>query len=327
MAGAGCWAYLMQPVILTRDEVRRGVTRHDLARLERRGELVRIRRGAYVNSGGTPALSVDVESSAADLLADKHRELLHGTLGQLHPRAVVSHGSAAVLHGLPIFPDAVRVVHVTRDRRGGGVQRSSVQVHGSVLRPADITTIDQIPVTSMARTVSDLARSLPFEQAVAIGDRALALGLDAADLAEAIEMAARWAGAAQARRVADFIDGRSESVGESFSRVAFDRDALPAPIPQFEVLDDEGLFVARADFGWPEMRTLGEFDGREKYLRLRRQGETLEEFLLREKVREDALRDLGWEVVRWMWPDLFRRHLIADRLQRAFERGRLRPAV
>ena len=241
---------------------------------------------------------------------------------QLHPRAVISHGSAAVLHDLPVFPEAVRTVHLTRDRHGGGVRRSVVHVHGSPLAVEDVTVVDGLSVTSLARTVADLARTLPYPQAVAIGDRALAIGLDPTDLAIAVEMGLKRAGAAQARRVAHFIDGRSDSVGESFSRVGFAEDNLPPPLPQFEVYDDTGEFVARADFGWPEMRTLGEFDGREKYLRFRRPDEGLEEFLLREKAREDALRDLGWQVVRWMWAELFRRRVIADRLLRAFERGR-----
>lgn len=309
----------MEPVFLTRELKLRGVTPHELSRLEGAGELVRVRRGAYA----TPAPPVDPATvQPTDVLAEHHRQLVEATLPQLHPRAVISHGSAAVLHGLPIFADAVRCLHLTRDRRGGGVRRSVVQVHGSPLRTDDVTSIDGVPVTSLARSVADLARTLPYAQAVAIGDKALALGLSPADLAEAIEMAARWAGAAQARRVAGFIDGRSESVGESFSRVGFDRDGIPMPLPQFEVCDDEGRFVGRTDFGWPELRTLGEFDGRDKYLRLRREGETIEEFVLREKAREDALRDLGWQVVRWVWAELFQQQVIADRLRRAFQRGR-----
>lgn len=89
------------------------------------------------------------------------------------------------------------------------------------------------------------------------------------------------------------------------------------------MFDDSGRFVARADFGWPKLRTLGEFDGRSKYLRLRDKGETIEEAVIREKLREDRLRDLGWQVVRWIWAELFRPEVIAERLHRAFARGRI----
>ena len=36
---------------------------------------------------------------------------------------------------------------------------------------------------------------------------------------------------------------------------------VPAPVPQYTVLDARGRFVARADFGWPELRTALEYQG------------------------------------------------------------------
>lgn len=47
-------------------------------------------------------------------------------------------------------------------------------VHGAPLDISDVTVIDGLAMTSVARTVLDLARTLPMEQAVACGDRALA---------------------------------------------------------------------------------------------------------------------------------------------------------
>lgn len=76
------------------------------------------------------------------------------------------------------------------------------------------------------------------------------------------------------------------------------------------------------DFAWPEHRTIGEFDGRVKYGRLLRPGEDAGEVVFREKVREDLLRDAGWQVVRWVWADLDRPHVVADRVRRAFRRAR-----
>ena len=310
----------MHTVLSTRELLDRGLATHELARLERRGELVRVRRGAYVPWQGPEPGSAEDPFASADL-AEQHQRLLRGTLPQLHPRAVISHGSAAVLHGLPVFPAAVQHVHLTRDRRGGGVRRSVVHVHGSPLSATDVTCIDGVMVTSLARTVADLARTLPYPQAVAIGDHALARGLEPTVLAAAVESAASWAGAAQARRVAGFVDGRSESVGESYSRVGFDRDGVPAPVVQLEVFDRRGALIGRTDFGWPTYRTLGEFDGMAKYRRLRRAGETVEDTVTREKLREDALRALGWQVVRWTWADLFRPGVVADRLRQAFDRA------
>jgi hypothetical protein len=40
-----------------------------------------------------------------------------------------------------------------------------------------------------------------------------------------------------------------------------------------------------------------------------------------EKLREDALRDLGLQVVRWIWPDLYRTGVLRGRVLRAFARA------
>jgi hypothetical protein len=98
------------------------------------------------------------------------------------------------------------------------------------------------------------------------------------------------------------------------------------PTPQLEVVDARGCFVGRSDFGWIEERTLGEFDGRQKYGRLLlKPSRSPEDALFEEKRREDRLRDQGWEVVRWIWAELFQPAGLIDRLNRAFARGRHRP--
>jgi hypothetical protein len=100
----------------------------------------------------------------------------------------------------------------------------------------------------------------------------------------------------QARRAMSFLDARSESAGESYSRVVLDRVGIRRPTLQYEVWH-RGVLVGRADFGWEEFRTLGEFDGKEKYGRLLKPGQTSADVVFAEKRREDALRDLGWQVV------------------------------
>ena len=55
---------------------------------------------------------------------------------------------------------------------------------------------------------------------------------------------------------------------------------------------------------------------------LLRPGQLPEQALAEEKRREDRLRDLGWQVVRWVWAELFEPAAMLDRLHRAFARGR-----
>ncbi len=299
----------MDDIKLTRTLIAEGYNHDDLKRLQLRNELVRVRRGAYVTEG-SPNLTID----------ERHRRLVLGTAPQLRDGAILSHGSAAVLHGLPVWPEAVERVHVTRDRQGNGAKRSVVQVHGAPVHQREVTMIDGIPVTSLKRTVLDLARTLPLEQAVASGDRAMSLGLARRDLEAGLSAMGRWPGVRSARRAVAFLDLRSESVGESVSRVRLMEEGLPAPELQHEIFGPDGRVIARVDFCWEDKRTIGEFDGKIKYGRLLRPGQSIEDVIFDEKVREDALRDLGWQMVRWLWRDLYRRGVLRERVLRAFAR-------
>jgi len=75
----------------------------------------------------------------------------------------------------------------------------------------------------------------PFEQAVAAGDHALRLGLLAAALDKGLPLLEAWPGTRQARRAIAFLDARSESAGESVSRVRIHEAGLPAPVPHREI--------------------------------------------------------------------------------------------
>lgn len=287
-----------------------GFSADELARLERRGELVRLRRGAYLR----PA---DLASDPVD----RHRQLVVATVPLLGDGSVVSHVSAAVLHGLPVWDVRLEQVQVTR-RNGRGKRRGHVHVHVAPLTDDEIVRVHGLPVTSLARTVVDLSRTLAIAHAVAAGDAALRAGLADDELSTVLGLAQGRPGVHAARRAVAMLDPRSESAGESASRVVLHHLGLPPSDLQHEVSDASGRLVGRADFAWEERRTLGEFDGRIKYGRLLRPGQTAEQAVYLEKLREDAMRDLDWQMVRWGWADLERERELADRLLRAFRRGR-----
>ena len=94
------------------------------------------------------------------------------------------------------------------------------------------------------------------------------------------------------------------------------RFQVPAPVLQWEV-PARGR-VGRTDFAWPEQRTVGEFDGRIKYGRLLRPGQQPGDAVFEEKRREDAIRDTGLRVVRWVWDELDCFGDVVERLWRAF---------
>jgi len=296
--------------IYRRSELRaKGHTRDELRSDLRNGTLTRLRRGTYLD-GPAPRDA-----------AEQHRLAVRAAFPDLGAGAVASHGSAAVLHGLRTWSVPLDRVQVTRTRTYGGRRDRQVHVRVARLDPDEVVYIDGIPVTTVARTVVDLARALHFEPSVVVGDAALALGLAEGDqLADALRRSARRPWCARARRVVSFLDGRAESVGESRSRVAIARAGLPMPRPQWDVRDSEGELVGRADFGWVAHRVVGEFDGRVKYGRLLRPGEDPGDAVYREKLREDALRAEGIAVVRWTWHDLDNFNPIAARLHRALAR-------
>jgi hypothetical protein len=76
------------------------------------------------------------------------------------------------------------------------------------------------------------------------------------------------------------------------------------------------------DFAWPEYRLFCEFDGRIKYTGLRRPNETIEEAVLREKRREEAILELtGWRIIRLTWADLAQPAVTAARIRRLLARA------
>ena len=293
------------------DALGQGLSDGELARMVRRGELRRLQRGSYLSPGST---------------VTGHRAVVLATVAELRRPGVVSHLSAAVLHGLPLWGVTPQWMHVTRNPPAAGSGSSRVHLHVARLPEERLTLVDGVLTTDATRTVVDLARTLPFESAVVAADAALACGLTSpGSLAACLDGMGSVPGSRRASRVLAFAAGDSESVGESRSRVLVHRLGLPAPALQFRVQRPDGSLIGRCDFGWEDLRTLGEFDGRVKYGANAPSGRSPADVVFVEKVREDAMRDLGWQMARWTWADLSTPAVVGDRLRRAFARGQ-RPA-
>jgi len=269
-----------------------GVTQSQVRALQRVGELERVRRGVYRYSPPT-----DESPEAA------HAVLARATWRQLRPGGAVSHLSAAVLHGLPLLGAPPSRVWVTKPEGGHGRAGSAIHLRRCALDPHDVVDLDGVLVTSLARTVVDVSRSASFDQAVVLADAALRLGVPALALDRCTERSAHWPGASQARRVLAFADAASDSAGESVSRVRINQAGLPAPVLQWRIADSSGrqLFT---DFAWPDLRTVGEFDGKVKYGPLLEPGRSAADAVMNEKRRENRIRAQGWWLVRWGWADL-----------------------
>ena len=244
------------------------LTRGQLRHAHSTAEVVRLRRGGYVSAA---------ESAACDD-TQRHRALIAATLPAQGRVSALSYVSAAVLHGSPTWQIDMHRVHLTKERRGAGRRGAVVHVHTTPLAPDEIVEVDGLLVTSLPRTLLEIAMTQSFQSAVVMLDDALHRG-----------------------------------VGESGSRVGMHLAGVPTPELQSEIRRSDGSLVARVDFRWGKV--VGEFDGKSKYGLWLRPGETAADAVVREKIREDALRAMGFIVIHWTWKDLedpaFYRRLLA----------------
>ncbi len=161
--------------------------------------------------------------------------------------------------------------------------------------------VDGLRVTSLARTLVDIGCAAPFLQAVAMIDVAMRRGVTAESLLEELAYVQPGRGGRRAARAISFGDGRSESVGESLSRVRMWELGFVVPELQVEFTAVHGprSFV---DFFWPRGRIVGEFDGRDKYRNpLITDGRSTGDIVLAEKDREDRIRPQVQRFIRWGW--------------------------
>src|SRR5262249_40241735 len=247
-------------VMTTAELAAAGVSRGQLRRLVRRGAWRRLAHGVFA-----PAELVAAEAGDP---AGKHAVRVAAALAVSGRGAVASHQSAAAIHALELIgrrPD--ETVALTRPPGTAGCRTGGpgIRMHIAALPAGHVVTRRGLPVTSVARTVADLARASSFRAGVVAADSALR-GRQAskADLDLCITTCAGWPGIQNARRVAHFADARAESVLESISRVAFDDLGLPPPDLQAWV-GDEYEIIGRADFLWRAYRTVGDADGAVKY--------------------------------------------------------------
>ena len=309
---------LPQP-FTTADAASVGVSRHVLARGVRRGDLFRLSRGVYCSSAVWRAASPGARHL---LLADA---VLRTT-----PGAVASHHSAALAWGLPMPIDAPPWVAITL-MHGHLTSRalSPARWHDGDL-PADqvVRVRGGHRACRPDRTVVDCFRELTLPDAVAVGDGALRSHLTTAeDLRTMRTWQRRWPGITRADEGLPLLDGRRDTWLESWSFVRLWQLGVDLPEPQVTVLDEWGRFVGRVDGLWREGATVAEADGVGKYLGAFSTGPSPEgaaRVVLEEKRREDRLRDLGLEVVRWTWADVRRnpREVVA-RIEAARARGDL----
>lgn len=289
-------------LILTRHLAEVGASTRPLPAAVKAGSLVRIRQGVYVEASAWAGLAV----------WQRYRLRIEAVAETAILPVTFSLHSAASVWGIPTIQRG-QPIHALTLFRGGGRSRAGIRRHLVEPGMLDAEIVDGLSVTSRQTTVLDIAATVPFAAAAVPLDYVLrpdpARGLPALTKTELLAaMAGRYSAAAErrVRSAVEFADFRSGSAGESYSRGLIYMAGFEAPILQYEVRTSVGR-VAFTDFYWEGSRTVGEFDGIEKYLKPEYlKGRTPGQVVVDEKLREDRIRPTGRNVVRWVWNDLWR---------------------
>ncbi|RIQ32154.1 type IV toxin-antitoxin system AbiEi family antitoxin domain-containing protein [Jiangella rhizosphaerae] len=289
----------------------RGISRSRLVRLTRSGLLVRLAKGVYA------AAADDMGAVEWAAFAQRSRAF---TLACGPPAAAAGWSAVAVL-GLPAVgaPPSQPLAVVP-----AGARAPSDNVAGR-LRPVAFPPhhrayANGCRVTSLPRTVVDIARTSPHAEALVVADAALSAGVTAADLRAVVEFQTRWRGIRSAALVVAQADGFAESPLETLGRLTFLEHGLPVPVSNAWV--EAGGRRYRLDHLLPDRWLAFEGDGSFKYDGRLDAGRVIAD----QREREWRLRDAGLDVVRYGW-ELARhdRALLAQRFARVIERCPVRP--
>jgi hypothetical protein len=288
-----------------------GMSDRHISALVRDGTLVRVRRGQYAEGEAWRSLG----------RADKHRLLTRAVMLGAHPGTTATHVSAALEYGAPVWDLPLGIAHTTRRDGKIGRRRDDWIQHGGVLPASDVTVLNGIPVSVAARTCVEITTITDVERSLVVVNGLLHSGATTEqEFADWARSARHWPHTLATDLVLQLCDPRIESAGESRFHFFAWRNHLPRATPQVEVHDERGRLVGRVDFLWEDFGVFVEFDGKEKYWKHRREGETLEQFLMREKKREELICQLtGWVCIRVTWADLAAPDLLARRLRKLLD--------
>lgn len=214
----------MDKVFIGSEALRRGdVTRHELHRWYRR-----IYPDVYIDKRHQMSLSDNVV----------------GAWLWSRRKAIVAGVAASAMHGARWVDDDIPVELIGNNGR----PPRGLVVRNEQVCDDEVTVIDGIPVTNVARTAFDLGRHLPRRKAVARLDAlASATGIIGANV---LPLAERHKGARGVRRLKaalSIMDGSAQSPKETWLRLLLIDGGLPAPKTQIMVHNGDFYPLAYLD--------------------------------------------------------------------------------
>lgn len=293
-------------IFLRREALAAGYDDRVLYRALANGSIARVRHGAYVDSRVWSGLDEQ----------GRHVLRAHATTLGHEPPFAVSHISGALLHGVRAWGGDLTRIHLSRPLPAVGRKHRDISYHRETV--ADAVQIDGTPTLPVADCVLGACRLSSVEAGMVLVDSAYDLQLcSPTELADRFDATRGWPGTARLQITLRLAQPGAQSVGESRMRFLLWSVGLPKPELQY-VVEQNDVVVGVADFAWPQHRLFGEFDGRVKYEALLRPGESASDVVIREKRREDRMREItGWSFIRFTWADLHDPDRTVARLRKA----------
>lgn len=228
--------------------------------------------GVYVPWGHTPSA---VDRAKAAWLWSRRQGVIAGT------------SAAAVLGARWIDGrEPAELIHDNRRPPPGIVVRSEM------LANDELQHVDGMARTSPARTAFDIGRhTVSRLRAVQRLDALVgATDVKPVNVESLIAAHPHARGLGRLRAVLPLVDGGAESPQETFARLVLIDSGLPAPQTQIRIYDEYGLFIARVDMAYEEVKVGIEYDGPQHW--------TDPAVRQRDIDKQVEFRDCGWHVVR-----------------------------
>jgi hypothetical protein len=257
-----------------------------LQRLVREDRILRLRRGVYVDTETWRRL---------DPFRGQPLLRVRAAMRVLTCDFVLSHDSAALLHGMGVPDPRSCLVHVTRRKVHGDAERAGVKHHLAPYADRQVVVVDGLRVLDPARTALDMAREHGLVAGVACCDAALRAGTRRSDLWAARAAMRCWPGSTVMDKAMSLADPGAESWLESEGRLLVIGLGIGRPETQFGLTDGRRT-------AWCDLRVarhVFEVDGWVKY-----DGPTPRDVLRREKKRQDFVTGFKLGVSRITAADL-----------------------
>lgn len=285
----------IQDIRLRRELLAAGWRDRDIALAVKSGLITKVRYGAYA------------DASLWTVLDDRgrHRARARAVLKTAHPSTVLTHQSALAELEVPLWRLCLDEVAVTRTDGVSGRRERGIVQHSGAIHLEHLTMRHGVPTSTPARAAIETLTTTDLELGYCLLNGLLHLRRTTIEEVKRVAgQSDHWPNSLSVRIALGLADRRLSSIAESRFIFLCYRQGIPLPEPQVEVHEGE-LLLGIVDFLWREHQVFLEFDGRIKYEIFRRPGESLEDYVLREKRREEQIcQATGWICLRITWEDL-----------------------